>query len=144
MAEVTSLAEAVREIVHDGDVVALEGFTHAGASGLPFGVLRGYAGTDLVNHTSGIAPATCPFTGENLTAVSALRPGVSVIHAQQVDRKGNVGLWGIQGVQKEAILAVHRSITGSDLRVSPDLESTQPVTEDELNALRRLTSGGVA
>ena len=28
MAELVSLAEAVAELVHDGDVVALEGFTH--------------------------------------------------------------------------------------------------------------------
>src|SRR3954463_388912 len=28
MAEIVTLAEAVRELVHDGDVVALEGFTH--------------------------------------------------------------------------------------------------------------------
>jgi len=28
MAEIVTLAEAVRELVHDGDTVALEGFTH--------------------------------------------------------------------------------------------------------------------
>ena len=44
----------------------------AGASGLPFGVLRGYVGTDLVPHTPTIAPITCPFTGETLTAVQAI------------------------------------------------------------------------
>lgn len=82
----------------------------AGASGLPFGVLRGYVGTDLPNHTDTIAPITCPFTGEQLTAVPALRPDVGIIHAQQADRHGNVGLWGIQGVQKEVVLASTRSI----------------------------------
>ncbi|MBU6243945.1 MAG: hypothetical protein KGP12_01890 [Actinomycetales bacterium] len=82
----------------------------AGASGLPFGVLRGYVGTDLPAHTSTIAPITCPFTGEVLTAVPALRPDVGIIHAQQADREGNVGLWGIQGVQKEVVLASARSI----------------------------------
>jgi len=82
----------------------------AGASGLPFGVLRGYVGTNLPDHTNTIAPITCPFTGENLTAVPALRPDVGIIHAQQADQHGNVGLWGIQGVQKEAILSSDRSI----------------------------------
>lgn len=82
----------------------------AGASGLPFGVLRGYVGTNLPDHTNTIAPITCPFTGENLTAVPALRPDVGIIHAQQADQHGNVGLWGIQGVQKEAILSSERSI----------------------------------
>jgi glutaconate CoA-transferase subunit A len=82
----------------------------AGASGLPFAVLRGYVGTDLAAHTSGIATITCPFTGEELTAVSALRPDVAVIHAQRADRHGNVQLWGIVGVQKEAVLAARRSL----------------------------------
>jgi len=82
----------------------------AGASGLPFGVLRGYVGTDLVPRTSTIAPITCPFTGESLTAVKAIELDVAVIHAQQADREGNVQLWGLVGVQKEAVLAAKRSI----------------------------------
>src|SRR5436853_3908545 len=185
MADLVTLAEGIESLVHDGDVVALEGFTHliphaaahevirqerrgltlvrmtpdlvydqligagcarklvfswggnpgvgslhrlrdavehdwprpleleehshagmaaryvAGASGLPFAVLRGYAGTDLVDHTATIAPITCPFTGEVLMAVAALRPDVSVIHAQRADRHGNVQLYGLVGVQKE-------------------------------------------
>src|SRR6201995_5669046 len=60
----------------------------AGASGLPFAVLRGYNGTGLetLHGSAGSAPTikpiTCPFTGEKLTAVSAIRPDVAVIHAQ--------------------------------------------------------------
>ena len=194
MAAITTLAQAVADHVHDGDTIAMEGFTHliphaagheiirqgrrdltivrmtpdlvydqligagcarklifswggnpgvgslhrfrdavenawpapleieehshagmaarysAGAANLPFGVLRGYVGTDLPAHTATIAPIECPFTGERLTAVPALRPDVSIIHAQQADRAGNVMLWGITGVQKEAVLAAARSI----------------------------------
>jgi glutaconate CoA-transferase subunit A len=201
MAELTSLREAVAELISDGDTVALEGFTHlipyaagheiirqgrrgltlvrmtpdllydqmigagtadklifswggnpgvgslhrfrdaveqgwprplaieehshagmatrysAAASGLPFGVLRGYVGTDLPAHTTTVAPVTCPFTREQLTAVKALELDVAVIHAQQVDRAGNVGLWGITGVQKEAVLAARRSIVTVEERV---------------------------
>lgn len=190
MAEILNLGDAMRELVHDGDAVALEGFTHliphaagheiirqekkdltlirmtpdviydqmigmgcaqklvfswggnpgvgslhrlrdavengwprpleleehshagmatayaAGAANLPFGVLRGYRGTDLR------PPATvaCPFTGEELAAVRAHRPDVGVIHAQRADGEGNVQLWGIVGVQKETVLASSRSI----------------------------------
>jgi glutaconate CoA-transferase, subunit A len=82
----------------------------AGASNLPFGVLRGYAGNGLVGRTSNVAEMICPFTGEKLAAIAALRPDVSIIHAQQADRAGNVLLWGIVGVQKEAVLAAKRSI----------------------------------
>jgi glutaconate CoA-transferase subunit A len=82
----------------------------AGASGLPFAVLRGYVGTDLPAHTPTIRRIACPFTGEELTAVSALRPDVAIVHAQRADRAGNVQLWGITGVQKEAVLAAERSL----------------------------------
>jgi glutaconate CoA-transferase subunit A len=82
----------------------------AGAAGLPFGVLRGYSGTDLAARTPTIAPVRCPFTGEELTAVAALRPDVGVIHAQRADRAGNVQLWGILGVHKEVVLASARSL----------------------------------
>lgn len=82
----------------------------AGASGLPFAVLRGYVGTDLAGQTATIKPIECPFTGELLTAVPALNPDVTVIHAQRADRAGNVQLWGITGVQKEAVLAAARSL----------------------------------
>ena len=82
----------------------------AGASNLPFAVLRGYVGTDLPKVTTTIAPIECPFTGEELMAVPALRPDVSVIHAQQADARGNVAIWGISGIQKEAVLSADKAI----------------------------------
>ena len=193
MADLVALADGIRELVRDGDSVALEGFTHlipfaaghellrqgrgelelirmtpdllydqlvgmgcarklvfsyggnpgvgslhrfrdavengwprpleldehshagmaaryaAGAAQLPCGLLRGYAGTDLVAHTE-VAFVECPFTGERLAAVPALNPDVAIVHAQEADRAGNVQLWGISGVQKEAVLAARRSL----------------------------------
>ncbi len=193
MAELTTLAEAIAELVGDGDAIAIEGFTHlipfaaghevlrqgrrdlelirmtpdilydqmigmgaarklvfsyggnpgvgslhrfrdavehdwphpieleehshagmanryaAGAARLPFAVMRGYVGTDLESLTR-VAPITCPFTGESLVAVPALAPDVSIVHAQEADGEGNVQLWGIPGVQKEAVLAADRAI----------------------------------
>jgi glutaconate CoA-transferase subunit A len=98
--------------------LALEEHTHAGlatryaagASGLPFGILRGYAGTSLAEHAQHLRFVADPFTGERVAAVAALRPEVAVIHAQRSDRQGNVQLWGITGVQKEAVLAAQRSL----------------------------------
>jgi glutaconate CoA-transferase, subunit A len=80
----------------------------AGASGLPFAVLRGYRGGDLATHTPSIKEITCPFTGEVLSAVRALELDVAVIHAQRADTEGNVQLWGIVGVQREAALCARR------------------------------------
>jgi glutaconate CoA-transferase, subunit A len=109
----------LREAVEHGwpEPLELEEHSHAGmaaayaagAANLPFGVLRGYAGTDLPGHTT-VAFVDCPFTGERLAAVRALRPGVGIVHAQRADREGNVQLWGISGVQKEAVLASARSL----------------------------------
>lgn len=82
----------------------------AGASGLPFAVLRGAAGTDLTRHSPSVTTVACPFTGERLTAVAALNPDVTIVHAQRADRAGNVQLWGISGVQKEAVLAARHAI----------------------------------
>ncbi len=82
----------------------------AGASNLPFAVSRDYAGSDLPHHSDAIRFIECPFTGERLAAVPSVRPDVAVIHAQKADRKGNVLLWGILGVQKEAVLAARRAI----------------------------------
>jgi glutaconate CoA-transferase subunit A len=82
----------------------------AGAANLPFAVLRGYSGSDIPKFTKVIKQIVCPFTGETLAAVPALRPDVTVIHAQKADKKGNVLLWGIIGVQKEAVLAAKKVI----------------------------------
>jgi glutaconate CoA-transferase subunit A len=204
MSELVALSAAVGDLVHDGDTVALEGFTHliphaaghelvrqgrrdltlvrmtpdviydqligmgcarklvfswggnpgvgslhrlrdgvengwpepleleehshagmaaayaAGAANLPFGVVRGYAGTDLVQRTR-VATIACPFTGEELTALPAQRPDVGIVHAQQADDRGNVQLWGITGVQKEAVLASARTIVTVEELV-PELE----------------------
>lgn len=89
----------------------------AGAANLPFAVLRGYAGSDLATVNDQIRIICCPFTGEKLAATPAVRPDVAVIHAQRADRKGNVLLWGILGVQKEAVLAAKRAIVTVEERL---------------------------
>ena len=83
----------------------------AGASNLPFAVLRGYVGTDLAKVTPSIRPITCPFTGEELTLV-ALHPGATVEEA--------------------------RETTGWDLKVAGDPKTTEPPREGELRVLRDL------
>src|SRR5215470_2216657 len=82
----------------------------AGAAGLPCAIFRGYLGVDLPKVNPNIRHVTCPFTGEQLAAVPAIRPDVAVIHALRADRAGNVLLDGIVGVQKEAVLAAKRSL----------------------------------
>ena len=62
----------------------------AGAARLPFGMLRGYLGTDLPTVNAAVRTVTCPYTGERLATVPALNPDVTILHAQQADRAGNV------------------------------------------------------
>lgn len=96
---------AIEEYSH----AALASAYDAGAARLPFAVFRGSPG-DLARVNTNYRSVMCPFTGESLTAVPALRPDVAIIHAQRADRYGNVLIEGIIGVQKEAVLGASRSI----------------------------------
>jgi len=82
----------------------------AGAANLPFGVLRGYIGTDLARVNPQVRSVRCPYTGESLATVPAIRPDLAIIHAQRADRSGNVLLRGILGVQKEAVMAARQVV----------------------------------
>jgi glutaconate CoA-transferase subunit A len=90
----------------------------AGASGLPCGLMRRYADTDLAN-VPGAAVRTleCPFTGASLAAVPAINPDVTILHAQQVDAQGNVLIRGIVGAAKEAAMAAERLLITVEERV---------------------------
>jgi glutaconate CoA-transferase, subunit A len=82
----------------------------AGAAGMPSAFFRGYRGSDLARVNPNIKFVACPFTQEELASVPALRPDVTIVHAQKADRAGNVLIEGIIGVQKEAVLAARRAI----------------------------------
>lgn len=102
------------EHTHAGMAAAYD----AGAANLPFGVLRGFCGGDLVRVNPNIRWVTCPFTGEDLGAVPAMRLDAAVIHAQQADADGNVLVEGIIGVQKEAALSAKRVLVTVEERVA--------------------------
>jgi glutaconate CoA-transferase subunit A len=110
---------AFRRAVEQGEPpLELEEYSHfgmvarlaAGAAGLPFWPLRDYAGTDLPRVNPQIREIACPFTGERLAAVPALRPDVAILHAQRADARGNAQIWGLLGMQREAALAARRVI----------------------------------
>jgi glutaconate CoA-transferase subunit A len=98
----------VRDAVENGwpRPLALEEHSHAGmanayeagAAGLPCAIFRGYIGADLPKVNPRIKSIECPFSGEVLAAVPAIRPDVTIIHAQRADRAGNVMIEGIVGV----------------------------------------------
>jgi glutaconate CoA-transferase subunit A len=106
------LRDAVEQ--HWPHPLQLHEFTHAelaiayqaGASGLPCGVMRHYAATDLERMPgAGVRVISCPFTQAELAAIPAINPDVTILHAQQVDAMGNVLIRGIVGAAKEAAMA---------------------------------------
>ena len=113
-------AHRIREAIESGwpQPLAISEHSHAGmgaaytagASRLPFGMLRGYIGTDLAAVNPAVRAVACPYTGERLATVPALNPDVTILHAQQADRAGNVLISGILGAQKEAALAAKKLI----------------------------------
>jgi glutaconate CoA-transferase subunit A len=97
---------AIEEYSHFGMVARLS----AGAANLPFWPLRNYADTDIPKSNPWIKTVECPYTGEKLATVPALRPDVTIVHAQRADADGNTQVWGLMGVQKEAAFASKRVV----------------------------------
>jgi glutaconate CoA-transferase subunit A len=101
-------------------------FTHAemavayqaGASALPFGILRAHGATDLARAAPGtVRTLSCPFSGVSVEAVPAINPDVTILHAQQIDAEGNVLIQGIVGAAKEAAMAARCLLVTAEERV---------------------------
>ena len=82
----------------------------AGASGLPCAIFRGYIGVDIEKINPNVKWISCPFSGEKLVAIPAIRADSCFIHAQKADAKGNILIEGITGVQKEAALGAEKVV----------------------------------
>ena len=110
---------AVRRAVESASAaLELEEYSHfgmvarytAGAMNLPFFPLRSYTDTDLPRANPLIRPVRSPYSDEELYAVPALMPDVTIVHAQRADAAGDTQVWGLLGCQKEAAFAASRVI----------------------------------
>ncbi|MBO6816756.1 MAG: CoA transferase subunit A [Rhizobiaceae bacterium] len=129
------LLRRLRDAVENGwpNKIELEEHSHAamanayeaGAAGLPMAVFRGYLGAGLPSVNPNIKSVTCPFTGEELAAIPALRPDVTFIHAQKATRRGDILVEGIIGIQKEAVLAAKRAVVTVE-EVVDDFDDIHP------------------
>jgi glutaconate CoA-transferase subunit A len=129
------LLRRVRDTVENGwpHPIEIEEHSHAamanayeaGAAGLPCAIFRGYRGAGLAKVTPTIKSITCPFTGEELAAVPSIRPDVTFIHAQKANKRGDVLIEGIIGIQKEAVLAAKRAVVTVE-EVVDDFEGLHP------------------
>ncbi|MEV8194654.1 CoA transferase subunit A [Rhodococcus pyridinivorans] len=130
-----SLYEIRRRIEsHDPVALEVEEYSHygmvcryqAGAAGLPFFPLRSYAGSDLPKINPNIRLVEDPFSGGSVYVVPPLNPDVTIIHAQRADRSGNVQIWGIAGVQQEAVYAAKKAIVAVEEIVDDDVIRSDP------------------
>jgi glutaconate CoA-transferase, subunit A len=116
--EAFGLAPNVRRGVESGSLPFTE-FTGLGlligleaqGRGMPFLPYRGPFGSDLpAKYPDIYATTTCPFTGEELTAVRALQPDVAIVHALRADSEGNTQWDGTSGPDVEMAKAAKRVI----------------------------------
>ena len=124
---------AIRRAIEDGSL-EVEEYSHfgmvgryvAGAAKLPFYPLRSYAGSDLPAANPLIQWVASPYgPGDEVAVVPALKPDVTIIHAQRADAEGNIQVWGLVGVQREAALAAERVIA-----VVEELVDTEVIRAD--------------
>ncbi|MFD0424576.1 CoA transferase subunit A [Streptomyces parvus] len=135
-----SLGELRRRIEHaDPEPLAFEEYSHygmvcrylAGAQRLPFYPLRSYAGSDLPSVNPGICKVTSPYPAadgstEEIYVVPPVHPNVTFIHAQRADRRGNTQIWGLTGVQAEAVYAAEKAVVVVEELVADEVIRADP------------------
>ena len=131
-----SLGELRRRIEHaDPEPLEFEEYSHygmicrylAGAQRLPFYPLRSYAGSDLPAVNPGIRTVTSPYDdGEQIYVVPPLHPDVTIVHAQRADRAGNTQIWGLTGVQAEAVYAARKAVVVVEEIVADEVVRSDP------------------
>jgi glutaconate CoA-transferase subunit A len=112
--------------VEDHSNLTLAMALKAGALGVPFLPARSALGSDLFATNPGLKPMRCPFTGEILAAVAAIRPDVAIIHVQRADEFGNAHAWGNLGVMRDACLASRQALITAEEIVPHEVITRDP------------------
>ena len=99
---------------------------HAGALGIPFIPTKSLLGTGMMERRHPFREMTCPFSGELLALVPALKPDVAIVHVQRVDEEGNSHFWGGSGVTKEAAMASRKVIVVAEELVNKKVIRKDP------------------
>lgn len=135
-----SLGELRRRIERaDPAPLAFEEYSHygmvcrylAGSQRLPFYPLRSYGGSDLPGVNSDLRKVTSPYPGpdgepEQIYVVPPVNPDVTIIHAQRADRRGNTQIWGLTGIQAEAVYAADKAIVVVEEVVEDEVVRSDP------------------
>jgi glutaconate CoA-transferase subunit A len=101
-----------------------------GALGVPFMPLKSMLATDMLAkkrfRDKKAEVINCPFTGEKVVLVPSVRPDFSIVHAQRVDREGNVQIDGIRGEDVEGARAGKKVIVTAEEIVDTEFIRSQP------------------
>ena len=97
----------------------------AAATGLPFLPTKSIRGSDISRGPQ-FGSVKCPFTGDELLAVKAISPDVTILHVQRTDREGNAHAWGNFGVMKEAAFAAKKVILTCEEIIDHDVILSDP------------------
>jgi glutaconate CoA-transferase subunit A len=101
-----------------------------GALGVPFMPLKSMLGTDMLAkkrfREKKAEIMECPFTGEKVVLVPSVRPDFSIVHAQRVDKEGNVQIEGIKGEDVEGARAGKKVIVLAEEIVDTEFIRAQP------------------
>jgi len=129
------LAPAYRRAAEEGTIEVAESCCatilaqlRATEMGLPFLPVRGVRGSGIAGLHPEYAEITCPFTGETLVAVPALRPDVALLHAPSGDRYGNLHLEQPYVLDERFAAASGMVIATVDELVSTDTVAASGVT----------------
>jgi glutaconate CoA-transferase, subunit A len=103
----------------------------AGAQRLPFYPLRSYGGSDLPGVNTALRKVTSPYPGpdgetEQIYVVPPVNPDVAIVHAQRADRSGNTQIWGLTGVQAEAVYAARKAVVVVEEVVADEVVRSDP------------------
>jgi glutaconate CoA-transferase subunit A len=112
--------------VEDHSILTLVTAFTAGKMGIPFMPTGTALGSDLYQTNPNLKTMVCPFTGRKLTAVRAIQPDVTIIHAQRCDEYGNAHVWGNMGITREACLAGRSVIVTAEEIVAPEVINSDP------------------
>ncbi len=112
--------------IEDHSNLTLAMALRAGAMGVSFVPTLTALGSDLFKTNPNLKKMVCPFTGDRLTAVAAIKPDTAVVHVQRSDEYGNAHAWGNLGVTRDACLASRDVILTAEEIVSPDIISRDP------------------
>ncbi len=135
-----SLGE-IRRRIEDSDPVKLNfvEYSHygmvcrylAGAQKLPFYPLKSFFGSDLPKINPEIRKVTSPYPNsdggfDEIYVVPAINPDVTIVHAQRADQWGNIQMWGLTGLQAEAVFAAKNAIVTVEEIVSDEVVRSDP------------------